>query len=449
MSEPRAPRSTCAALPLKASWQPLLDQLEQLELDQPDERLAALVRAAPSLAQVDTSHPLYFGAPHGAPSPAAIAGATLAAEHSPDLATRHLAPFAVAAERRLLALIARRLVGDRFTGISTSGASEAVLTALSCALVQAFPEHPRVGLRGLRSEPRVYVSIDAHPSIVKAVRLVGLGDEAIRRVGIDDQQRMSPRELAKAIGEDRGRARPTFVLLTAGSTTCGAIDPLLPLIEIAKRGGCFVHVDAAYGGMLALAPSPPPELAVLSQADSVAFDPHKCLAVPLGLGMLFLAEPSLLKRTFAVPARYLPRTADEPWATSLPWSRGFRALPLLMDLGAKGFAGWAREIDARVALGRTLKQLLTGADFGLVNDTPLPVACFVDQRSSSGASARHLAALATHVRKRCGANVSLVRLASGAPALRATITSPSATAEHVAVLVEALSHARAACVPPT
>lgn len=434
-----------ASLPLREIWQPICDALAAVDLELPAPDLSALCEKAFEDAQVDTASPRYFGVPHGHPGDAAIAGAAMSARHNPELASRHHAPFAVAAERKLVRAFAARFYGGSDAGGTiTGGASEAVLSALLVALARKAPAFPKRGLAAFAKPPRVYASIDAHPSISKAVRATGLGDDAVRWVTCDSAQRMSLPALAQAIGNDRRDATPLFVVATAGTTTSGAFDPLAGVAEIAARDGCFLHVDAAYGGMLALLDPAAPELGGIDRADSVAFDPHKALPVPLGLGFLLMKEPALLARVFAVPARYVPRTHEEPWATSLPWSRGFRGLPLLFEMAKRGFVGLRAGIEQKLVLGRLLREKLAARGFAVTNESPLPVVCFVDATSSRGRTAKHLTLLATTARKTAGAFVSLVRMPDGSPALRAAITSDRTAIDDLEALTLALERGRSA-----
>ena len=425
---------------LRETWQPICDALGAVDLEHPAPELPRLCEQAFRDAQVDTASARYFGVPHGHPSEAAIEGAAMSARHNPELASRHHAPFAVAAERKLVRAFAARFYGDDRDagGIVTGGASEAVLSALLAALARKAPAFPKRGLHAFAKPPRVYASIDAHPSILKAVRATGLGDEALRWVTCDSAQRMSLPALAQAIGNDRRDATPVFVVATAGTTTSGSFDPLPGVAEIAERDGCFLHVDAAYGGMLALLDRAHAEIAGIDRADSIAFDPHKTLPVPLGLGLLLMKAPALLARVFAVPARYVPRTHEEPWATSLPWSRGFRGLPLLLEIAKRGFGGLRAAIEHKLALGGLLREKLLARGFAVTNESPLPVVCFVDASSSRGRTAKHLAELAIRARKEAGAFVSLVRMPDGSPVLRATITSDATTVGDLDALVLAL-----------
>lgn len=434
-----------AALPLRETWQPLCDALAATDLEAPAPGLGALCEQAFHDAQVDTASARYFGVPHGHPGEAAIEGAAMAARHNPELASRHHAPFAVAAERKLVRVFADRFYGATADagGIVTGGASEAVLTALVVALARKAPAFAKRGLAAFKKPPRIYASIDAHPSILKAARVTGLGDEAVRWVTCDSAQRMSPFALAQAIGNDRRDATPLMVVATAGTTTSGAFDPIAGIADLCQRDDCYLHVDAAYGGMLALREDRA-ALAGCERADSIAFDPHKALPVPLGLGFLIMREPALLSNVLAVPARYVPRTHDEPWAMSLPWSRGFRGLPLLLEIARRGMKGLGAGIEQKLALARLLREKLTARGFVVTNESPLPVVCFVDATSSRGRDAKHLTELAITARKTAGAFVSLVRLPDGSPALRATITSDATRETDIDALVDALEAGRSA-----
>lgn len=391
-------------------------------------------------AQVHAGHPRYFGFPRATPSAASAIGALYAAALNPELATRQHAPFAVAAEERLAAIFGDRLLpGAGAGGQFTSGASEGTLSALTAALADRFPRWAREGVAACTPPPRVYASVDAHPSLLKAVRSAGLGDRALRWISTDPSGGLDPLALGRALGEDRGAVTPLMVVATFGTTTTGALDPVGPIAELCRRHELWLHVDAAWGGLLALASAPPPEIAALASARSLVFDPPKVLPVPGGSGLLLLRDPAQLERALAVSARYLPRSRGEPFARSLSWSRGFRGLPLLFALAEEGFAGFARRIDGRLALAEHLRVALGREGFLLRSATPLPVVAFVDGRSPEGRSAAHLSALARAAKERAGAYLPLVRLPSGEPVLRAAVVGDRTTAADVDALVAALA----------
>ena len=157
-------------------------------------------------------------------------------------------PAASLMERSLVRWIAG-IVGypDTAGGDLTSGGSIANLEGIVTAREAA----------GIRSAdvPRtvVYLTDQTHHSIEKALRIAGLGEAIVRRVDVDSGWRMRPDALAAAVEADTtaGR-RPWLVVATAGTTDTGAVDPLMPIADIADAHGLWLHVDAAYGGFFML-----------------------------------------------------------------------------------------------------------------------------------------------------------------------------------------------------
>jgi aromatic-L-amino-acid decarboxylase len=431
-----------ATLASDAASVAVVERLGSLAFESPEPELLGLVCEAFACAQVATSHPRYFGLPHGTPGVEASLAASLAATFDAELATKHHAPGALALERATIAALGRSLLPcEGASGIVTSGASEATLTALLVALARTWPEHPRRGLRALDKDPVVFASIEAHPSLRKALRIAGLGDRALVAVAVDAQGRMRIDALRAALGRERGRA-PVLIVATLGTTSLGAVDPIAAIAELAANRGIALHVDAAFGGVLALTEGAEPSALGLDRADTVAFDAHKALPVPLASGTLFVREPAWLEPVFSVGASYLPKTrAGEPWATSMPWSRGARAMPLAFALGALGRVGVAGRIARRLALGTRLRGGLAAAGFTIANDTPLPVVV-ARPTPAPMRKATALLELATAARARAEAFVSIVRLPDGSRALRAAVTSDATTEADVDALVDALAVAR-------
>src|SRR3954454_9503379 len=119
----------------------------------------------------------------------------------------------------------------------------------------AAREHLGLGIRAQgmtgRDLPplRVYCSEHAHSSIDKAALALGFGMTGIVKIEGDEQFRMKPDALERAIKRDReAGARPTAIVATTGTTSIASIDPVRAIGEIAAREGVWLHVDAAYGG---------------------------------------------------------------------------------------------------------------------------------------------------------------------------------------------------------
>ncbi len=430
--------------------------LAPFDFAQPRDPLEALDFAVEGLWkwQVHTPHPRYFGLFNPAPTTMGIAADALVAAFNPQLAAWSHSPLAAEIEQHLVRALAGHFGFDpaRAEGTFTSGGAEANHTALLTAITRAFPEVGRRGLLALRSQPVLYVSPEAHHSFLKAARLCGLGTEAVREVRVDAKLRMRPTDLAARIEEDRAAGcSPFLVVATVGSTSAGVVDPVAELAQVAQEaGGLWLHVDAAWGGAAALVPELRHLLDGTSRADSLTFDAHKWLSVPMGAGVYLTRHAGILERTFRVAAGYMPRDGDalpvaDPYAHTMQWSRRFIGLKLFLSLAVAGWEGYAAAIRHMTAMGERLRGRLREEGWEIVNDTPLPVVCFVDaERRGEAAGRERLERIAAAVVASGEAWLSTVALGEAGPALRACVTNHRTGPGDVEALVAALGRARAA-----
>ncbi len=309
-----------------------------------------------------------------------------------------------------------------------------------------MPGYVEEGLRGdLR--PAAYASAEAHGSLQKAAQATGIGRASLRRVAVDRGGRMGS---ARSADTSRTTARPerlpALLVATVGTTSAGAIDPLPELACVAREEGMWLHVDAAWGGIAALSPRTAHLLDGVAEADSVTWDAHKSLPVSLGAGMFFCRHPAVAREAFASEAPYMMRDGggDDPYLTTMQWSRRFTGLKVLLTLASRGFAGVAEDVDRQFALGDRLRAGLTAAGFTVVNDTALPVVCFTHPRLRSGELPTRK--VVQGMWRRGGeAWVSDTR-AAGVPALRACVTNVDSREADVDALVAAVT---AAVTPPS
>jgi glutamate/tyrosine decarboxylase-like PLP-dependent enzyme len=414
--------------------------------------LEALDFAAQALwqYQVHTPHPRYFGLFNPAPTTASIAADTLVAAFNPQMAAWSHNPFAAEAERHLV-----RAFGERFgyrqdetDGTFCSGGAEANHTALLTALAHSFPAFTREGLRSITAQPALYVSSQSHHSFLKAARLCGLGTDAVREVEVDDDSAMDAGRLATAVRQDRAEGRlPFMVVGTAGTTSGGVIDPLRSLADLSESERLWFHVDAAWGGAAMLVPEMRPLLDGIERADSITFDAHKWLSVPMGAGLYLTRHMEVLEQTFSTAASYMPRESrdfgvHDPYNHSMQWSRRFIGLKLFLSLAVAGWEGYEEAIRHQTRLGALLREELKASGWRVVNRTELPVVCFVDDQSAEGTEARYLEELAREVVNSGKAWISTTRLGRDVPVLRACITNYRTEAEDVRALVSALNQAR-------
>jgi len=372
--------------------------------------------------QVHVTHPRYFGLFNPSVTAASVVGDTLTAMYNPQLATWRTSPAANEIERHTLGWLTRKFGLPADTSASfTSGGAEANLSAVTVALTRRFPAYGTGGARRLPASPTLYLTAESHHSFGKIAHLTGIGREAIRLVATDARLTMDVADLARRVAEDRRDGfAPFMVVGTAGTTGAGAIDPLPELGRFCAAEDLWFHVDAAWGGAAIVSPRLRGHLDGIAAADSITCDAHKWFSVPMAAGMFFCRHPESVAETFRAETSYMPgKTAGpvvDPYTTSVQWSRRFIGLKLFVALAHHGEAGYVAMIEEQARLGDVLRASLARAGWRLVNTTPLPVVCFTRDGLDTGA---FLAALY----RRQIAWMSEVRLAGGAPVLRACVTS--------------------------
>jgi glutamate/tyrosine decarboxylase-like PLP-dependent enzyme len=233
---------------------------------------------------------------------------------------------------------------------------------------------------------------------------------------------------------------------TAGTTSGGVIDPLPALRAVADRQAAWFHVDAAWGGAASLSAALRPALRGIETADSITWDAHKWLSVPMGAGMFFCRHPEAVRRAFATETAYMPVPSgddtDDPYSVTPQWSRRAIGLKVFMTLAELGMPGMANLIDHQAAMGRLLREQLVASGWEVVNDTPLPLVCTTHPDARAGRLS--LDTVVDVTRRHRKVWVSTTRLGGELPVIRACITSWRTEPGDVALLVEELAQARAA-----
>lgn len=394
---------------------------------------------------VHATHPAYFGLFNPAVLRSAIAASTLVAAYNPQAATYSHGTAAIEIEQHVLGFLAASIGIDRekLSAHFTSGGQEANTEAVVLALARRFPEVHERGLRALPGELVFYVSSEAHHSFDKAAQITGLGRQSARRVETDAELRMDPAALVDAIAEDRAHGHlPFLVVGTVGATSSGAIDPLEAIADIATRERLWFHADAAFGGAASLSARLRPFLAGIERADSITWDAHKWLQMPLGCGMLFSRHPETALAAFGSESPYMPRPREgspDPFLVSHQWSRRASGIPLFVALGELGQPGFEAMIDRMTDLGDALRQRLVRAGYRIVNRTPLPVVAFTHPRIERGELTPGDVARTIHRRGR--AWIAPTELSDGSRVLRACIGNFRTEPQDLDLLLEELEFA--------
>jgi glutamate/tyrosine decarboxylase-like PLP-dependent enzyme len=308
-------------------------------------------------------HPGYLGFITPSPLPAGGLADLLGSVLNQNPGAWAIGPGAVAMERRVVRWLCDLVGYDGAAGGNlTSGGMMANFIGLK--LARDAVSGDRAQHEGVRAGWAVYTSDERHVAVDKAVDALGLGRESLRVVPTDDAFRIELAALEEAIEGDRAAGvRPLCLVAMGGSTNTGAADPLGELRRIADREGAWLHVDAAYGAGMLLAPEGRDVLAGLERADSVAVDPHKWFFAPVDAGAILVQDASQLTRSFGMEPAYLADELDEAgeryqyFVHGFEQSRRFRALKVWTIFKRYGTEAIGRFVEANVEQARRLYDL--------------------------------------------------------------------------------------------
>jgi len=249
-----------------------------------------------------------------------------------------------------------------------SGGSMANFVALAVARDAAAGTAGEQGLRNLEAPLAFYCSDQTHNSVSKALRLLGLGREALRSVPTNAAFEIDLAALERMIAEDRARGvRPACVIGNAGTVNAGATDDLEGLAAVAKREGMWFHVDGAFGAIAMLSPSLRTVMKGIERADSLAFDFHKWLHVQYDAGCVLVRSAEAHRKPFTEPASYLKGMGrgyaagpGQFWDSAPELSRQFKALKIWIAFQSHGVDMYRRLAEQNVAQAKYLTGLVEG-----------------------------------------------------------------------------------------
>jgi aromatic-L-amino-acid decarboxylase len=296
---------------------------------------------------------------------------------------------------------------------------------------------------------RVYASDQTHFSVARGLDVLGFPEDTLHVVPSDDRFRLQADLVAEAISADRAAGRiPMAISAVAGSTNTGSVDDVVGLAHLARTEGLWFHVDAAYGGAVALSSRDAGRVPGLGLADSVTIDPHKWFFQAYDIGALVVRRREDLLDTFHRAPEYYASNApaDAPlnwYEYSIEGTRRFRALKLWMSWQHLGTAGLGGLVEHNDDLARYLAEALTSAsDFDLACPPELSVVCFRHLPPGAGAwPGERLDAYQTALQRALevdGSSWVSVTTLRGRTYLRAGIVNYLATRADVDGLVSAL-----------
>lgn len=334
---------------------------------------------------VGNIHPRFWGWVIGSGTPLGAMAEFLAATMNPNVSGLQGAPRYV--ETQVLQWLAEFLgVPGMASGVLVSGGSMANFIGLATGLqARAGFAIASEGLARAPKPPVFYASTGTHFSVDKAARLLGIGQAGYRKIPVDAEYRIDLAALEQAIAEDRAAdLHPFAVVGNAGTVNTGAFDDLQALAALAEREGLWFHVDGAFGAFAAIVPDLAPLVRGMERADSLAFDVHKWMLVPIEAGAVLIRDAERHRAAFAVSGGYVAPMEGGIGVEGTHFAergveltRGFRALKVWLSLKAYGAAAYRALVAGNVALAQWLvREIVADPELELLAPAPLNVVCF-------------------------------------------------------------------------
>jgi glutamate/tyrosine decarboxylase-like PLP-dependent enzyme len=241
-------------------------------------------------------HPRYIGQMLKPPHPAAIIGYVATMLINPNNHALDGGPATATMEREVVTQLATMFGHTNHLGHLTSSGTIANLEALFVA-------------RESRPEKGVAFSADAHYTHGRMCQVLGVQGHSVRTdaAGRLDLEALESLLRSGSVGT---------VVLTAGTTGLGALDPIDEAVPLCAHYGVRTHVDAAYGGFFSLIADDAVDgvraapFKAIAECDSVVVDPHKHGLQPYGCGAVIFQDPAVA-RFYRHDSPYTYFTSDE------------------------------------------------------------------------------------------------------------------------------------------
>ena len=414
-----------------------LDAFDSALPEMPDDphKIIELLDRYGSPATMAMAGPRFFGFVIGGSLPVALAADWLAAAWDQNTGYYNVTPATARLEQTALRWLLELFDLPRNAGGAfVTGANVANFVGLAAGRHAVLERAGwNVEADGLFGAPPITVIIgdEAHPTLIKALGMLGLGRNRVVRVPVDAQGRMRVDALPKISG-------PTIICTQVGNVNTGACDDVAA-VRLRAGADAWIHVDGAFGLWARVAPTRAHLVGGLESADSWATDAHKWLNVPYDSGLAFSRDADALRAAMAITAEYLPTTS--PWRNPSDYtpelSRRARGVPIWAALRCLGRSGVADLIERTCRHARRFAEGLAAAGFEILNDVALNqvMVAFGDAERTQ----RVIAALQEEGTCWCGITVW-----QGRTAMRISVSSWATTDADVERSIDAIARVAAA-----
>ena len=279
----------------------------------------------------------YHGFVNGSVVPAGLAAKLMASFWDQNTAMQVISPLASKLEQVVEGWL-KELFGlpQQTVAGFVSGTSMANFCGLAAARYRLLRRRGwDINQQGLYGAPpvRIITGRDAHSTVLKAISLLGFGQNSIEWVAVDEQGRLLPDELPEMDPY-------TILILQAGNVNSGSFDPILQSCQQAQAAGAWVHIDGAFG-LWAQAVAKLKHLTQgMGMAQSWAVDGHKTLNTPYDSGIILCADAGALSSALHMSGAYIIQGADRDGMYFTPeMSRRSRIIELWATLKYLGKSG--------------------------------------------------------------------------------------------------------------
>ena len=309
---------------------------------------------------VNTNHPGFMNPLWGGFNLAAFAGDVIAILANNSMYTYELSPFATLIEQALIQRMCEIVGFADGNGTLTTGGSNGNMIGMMCARYNVDPLGQQRGFDGERLV--CFVSEESHYSVLMSANVLGIGFDNVIKVPCDTDGRMRPEKLEEEIERSKINSQiPFCVIATSGTTVRGAFDPIQEIAEICSNHKIWLHVDAAWGGSCLFSAKHRYLIDGIELADSVCWDAHKMMGIPLICSAFLIKRPEILRKmcSHGNVAHYLFLGDAEQvdlGRMSLQCGRRNDALKLFLAWREKGDAGWARQVERYIELADRLES---------------------------------------------------------------------------------------------
>lgn len=318
-------------------------------------RLAQVLATTPNTASRDYLTTLFGGRVH-----AAYAGKIASAMANNALHTFKAAGAQILVEQEVLRFLLAEADYPAGEGAFTPGGTASNFIAMKLARERIAPDAEMHGWDGRRY--RAYTSSAAHYAIKAAAGNLGLGENNLHHIAADQVGKIDLSALVRQIEADlQAGLQPFYINATIGTSVLGALDPVAELAAIARQYGLWLHIDGAFGASLLFDATCKQKIAP-QLADSLSWDPHKMMGIPLTCSVILVKQRGALANAFRAPAQgdYLFQTYPEfnPGSHSNQCARSNDALPLWMALLSLGREGYVARVARQLTLARYAAQFV-------------------------------------------------------------------------------------------